>query len=216
MAGRVPLLDIAERRMHTWAPLAFKTPNLSFCLGTFVDNLFSTGADPHSAVAILQDAEVWLGQKWRLMYGADSKLVLSSRGNENALMNIDGWQAVTSMRYLGHQLSENSSIAPGWHETVKRIWAAYWSNASEGLRRSSLRAQRKFLNTSIRPVAGFRWSRWPWQRTYADRLDRLQRAVISCMRPIRPLPGEVPARYFRRRTRACSRVATECGKWMGS
>ena len=51
VGGRVPLLDVAAARLRTWSHLSFITPLLSFCLGTFVDNLFATGSDPRSAVA---------------------------------------------------------------------------------------------------------------------------------------------------------------------
>ena len=117
------------------------------------------------------------------------------------------------MRCLGHHLSADSSIALGFRNTSNNVWAGYWRNAHEGLRQASFQAQAKFFNTSLRSVAGFRWSRWPWQRSYADRLDRLQRRLIACIRPVRPHPGENATHYFRRRNLTCNRVAERFGKW---
>ena len=59
VAGRIPLIDVASRRLRTWAPLAFAAGGCQFCLGTFVDNPFTTGSDPLS----LQDVEVALKQR---------------------------------------------------------------------------------------------------------------------------------------------------------
>ena len=123
-AGRIPLLDVAQRRLHTWEPLSFKASNFTFCLGTFVDNIFATGSDPLSAVAILQDAEVGLLQYWRLTLGVDSKLVLTADGHPDGSIDVADWKAVHAMRCLGHHLSADSSIAIDFRDTSKKVWAA--------------------------------------------------------------------------------------------
>ena len=117
------------------------------------------------------------------------------------------------MRCLGHHLAASSNIAVDWHEAVRKIWAAFWANFCEGLRKASWKAQRRFMSTSLKTIAGFRWSRWPWQRSYADRLDRLQRVLLNRMRPIIANPGESFEGFRRRRTAICSQRARECGCW---
>ena len=97
--------------------------------------------------------------------------------------------------------------------TVKALWAALWANCSDGLRRSSDRAQSRFMRTCLQPIAGFRWSRWPWQQAYAQRLDALQRHMINCIRPVRPAQGEDIDSYVKRRSATCGRVAHHWGRW---
>ena len=116
-------------------------------------------------------------------------------------------------RCLGHFLSASASIAVDWNETVKKIWGAYWANSHAGLLRASRQAQDRFMKGSLKPVAAFRWSRWPWQRTYGKRLDKIQRALIGCMRPVCPQPGEEISIYHRRRHLLHSRAAEQQGRW---
>ena len=209
--GRIPLADVAMRRMHVWRQLAFRAPGVNCCLGTFVDNLFTAAHDPHSAVEILRDAEVELQQRWRLHFGEDSKLVMSAR--EDLSVSIAGWKVMTSMRCLGHHLSGSCVIAKDFQLTTRAIWGAYWRSAGNGLRRASDRAQARFMNSSLKSVGGFRWSRWPWQKAYADRLDSLQRHIIGCIKPLRMDTGEDFDAYARRRRTHCERTALIWGKW---
>ena len=68
-AGRVPVLDVALRRVHVWNQLAYRTDSRAFALAVFVDNLFSTGRDAWSATSIIDDAAVHLKQHWGLDLG---------------------------------------------------------------------------------------------------------------------------------------------------
>ena len=207
--------DSACRRIHVWHQLVFSLPGAAFCCGSFVDNIFSTGRDPESAVAILQDLEVDLKQHWRLELGPDSKQVVCACGYGSDLQdaNVNGWAVLETMRCLGHHLSSSCSISKDWHETVKKVWGAYFCNAHAGLKRASLRAHMRFINSSLKSVIACRWSRWPWQKSYAGRVDRLQRHLIGCIRPVRPLAGEEPELYYRRRSRVCGQHAQNFGRW---
>ena len=85
-----------------------------------------------------------------------------------------------------------------------------------GLRRASYKAQASFMTASLKSVAGFRCSRWPWQSAYADRLDSLQRHIIGCMRPLGMGEDEEFAAYARRRHVHCEQIASSWGKWSKS
>ena len=117
------------------------------------------------------------------------------------------------MRCLGHHLAGNSTISDDFNYTVKALWGSLWGNCSDGLRMASDKAQCRFMRTSLQPVAGFRWSRWPWQHAYAQRLDAVQRHMIGCIRPVKPARGEDMASYVKRRSVACGRLAIEWGRW---
>ena len=153
VVGRIPLLDLAKCRMESWEHLAFRVPSLNCCLGTFVDNLFSTGQGAHSAVAILEDAGTFLIQRWKPQYGQDSKVVVSSTHSLLDLEDTPGWNKVKSMRCLGHHLAGNSGISKDFHETVRGIWAAYWRNCGPGPRLASEAAQANFMRASLKSTA---------------------------------------------------------------
>ena len=74
----------------------------------------------------------------------------------------------------------------------------------------------RFLASCVKPVAGFRWTRWPYQRAYACRLDAVQTGMISRLENVRPRLMETPLDFFMRRARRCSQLATRYGRWSAS
>ena len=129
------------------------------------------------------------------------------------LDDVPDYKCAESMRCLGHHLAGNSTISADFRATVRGIWASYWRNCGQGLQRANESAQANFMNASLRSIACFRWSRWPWQKAYADQLDSLQRHLVNCIRPVRPLPGEAAQAFFVRRHTACSQIAHRWGQW---
>ena len=93
------------------------------------------------------------------------------------------------------------------------MWGANYGNLSAGLKASSWNAKMKFLGACIKPIAGFRWSRWPYQESAAAKLDGVQTAMISKLLNLRPLPGEQHLTFFRRRSRVCRGRAESAGRW---
>ena len=71
----------------------------------------------------------------------------------------------------------------------------------------------RFLNTCISSIAAFRWSRWPFQKGYAAKLDRVQRKMIGSLLQIRPRPTEAYGDYVLRRQQYCGRQASTYGRW---
>ena len=183
----------------------------AFALGSFVDNLFATGFDAESAVGILNDAETYLEEKWKLKIGCDSKVVLPAKGAETTAMA--GWTIADRMKCLGQILSNNGTIAEDFEETERKMWGSFYRNLQPGLRGASQKARLGFLSSSIKPVASFRWSRWPFQASYAKRLDYVQTSMIGRLENIRPRLGEEPSCFFRRRAQRCNQLANISGKW---
>ena len=69
VAGRIPILDVAKLRLDKWKHLAYKTPVRTYALACFVDNLFSSGSTITEAATILDDAGLFLSQRWGLQIG---------------------------------------------------------------------------------------------------------------------------------------------------
>ena len=104
-AGRIPIIDVASKRAHIWSELAFSTPKRSFALGTFVDNLFSTGTTAEDAITILEDAAVHLKQIWKLHIGDGLKEFVLAAGSLSGQHFPSGWRRGEELRCLGHIIS---------------------------------------------------------------------------------------------------------------
>ena len=66
----------------------------------------------------------------------------------------------------------------------------FYGNLSRGLRQAGDDAKFRFPHSSVGSVASFRWSRWPFQKTYANKLDALQRKMLAGVFEIKPRPEE--------------------------
>jgi len=136
------------------------------------------GRDPTSAAAILEDAAVNLKQKWNLTFGVDSKCVMPACGGELEQDDFEqleghGWKVVSEMKCLGHVLASSGAIASDWADTINQMWRSYFANLQPAIMKAPARTRIGLVNRCTRPVGAFRWSRWPFQRTYAHRLDRV-------------------------------------------
>ena len=212
-AGRIPLLDSAWARSAVWDCVAFRANGVSFSLGTFVDNLFSTGRDPESAVAVIEDAAHYLHREWELDIGDGSRMVLPAAGCDVSSFDITSWELMYDMRCLGQRLSNTSTIAADFAETSAKLWGSFYANARPSLLKSPLASRMRFLETCVKTVASFRWSRWPFQATYANRLNGIQNHMMARLLQITPDSGEDIDTYFSRRRRLSAQMSRRQGKW---
>ena len=90
---------------------------------------------------------------------------------------------------------------------------AFVGNQDKGLRRAAERSKLRFLNTSVLSIARYRFSRWPFQRTYASNLDRLQRKLLAITFDIRPRSEEPWDSFTLRRRAETHALATRTGRW---
>ena len=90
---------------------------------------------------------------------------------------------------------------------------SFFCNFRPGLQKSSKAVKLRFLRTCVCTVASFRWSRWPFTRTNADKLDALQRRFLYLLFPVRPCSHEPIQDFYTRRHPAASQIASSSGKW---
>ena len=69
------------------------------------------------------------------------------------------------------------------------------------------------MTKCVRPIGAFRWARWPYQSSYAQRLDRVQRKMIGHLVHVKPGPGETAEEFHNRRQLICTKLATATGRW---
>ena len=120
------------------------------------------------------------------------------------------------MRCLGHWLSPDGSVTVDSQNTIASMWKCFYANLNGGLRTSSKATKLRFLDACVRPLAAWKWARWPWQKTAATRLDQTQTHMIAILCPVQPRPREEPLEFFRRRSLLTGRIAAAAGRWSKS
>ena len=212
-AGRIPLLDIATLRLRHWQQFGLTFKGCSLGLATFVDNLFAIAPTPEAATYILDDCARLLLSRWGLKIGGDSKEYMTCKAYTKPITVQAGWERKSSMRVLGHFLDDDGSIKTCSDHAFAAMTKAFYSNFKPGLHKSSKAVKLKFLRTCVCTVARFRWSRWPFTRTNADKLDALQRRFLYSLFPMSPRSHEPIQDFYTRRHRAASIIAGSSGKW---
>ena len=123
------------------------------------------------------------------------------------------WTFKQQMRCLGHIISANGSIEADFEQAKASMWAAFWINFRPSLRNATKDAKLRFLRSCIASIGRFKWSRWPFQPTYAKRLDQIQTHMIALLFPCQPKDLEEKDSYFQRRSLLAGRLASSCGRW---
>ena len=218
-ASRIPLLDAALSRLRIWNETSACYNGVSFSLVSFVDNVFTTGHDAFDATSILNDLERHLSNKWRLKFGGDSKEILPTAGCDLQAIHagaLSDWQLRRSMRCLGHIISDNGSIGDDFEHAKATMWAAFWANYRPGLLNATKHTKINFLQRCVRPIAAFKWSRWPFQRTYGKKLDQIQTHMLQLLFPLPSRLNESADDFFRRKSLVSGRLANSLGRWSAS
>jgi len=117
------------------------------------------------------------------------------------------------MRVLGHQLDNDGSVKSCSDYAISAMCKAFYANLRPSLKNASKETKLRFLHTCVCSISKFRWPRWPFTRTLADKLDACQRRFLYHLFPTSPYPQELMQDFFPRRHRAASRLACASGKW---
>ena len=117
------------------------------------------------------------------------------------------------MKTLGHILDHDGGISSCFKATTAAMTRAFLGNLDKGLKRASKRAKLRFLESCILAIGRYRFPRWPFQKVYADCLNRLQRRFLAITFDIRPLLGESWEDYAHRRRRETQALAQSSGLW---
>ena len=95
--AKTPILNIARKRCRIWSQLGFRTAGGGcVSLVSWADNLLAAGPSADTAVAILEDAELYLRSDWILGISPDSRQYMTARGGVIAEQDLAprGWQIV--------------------------------------------------------------------------------------------------------------------------
>ena len=175
-------------------------------MATYIDNLYAVANSVHGAIAIMSDAEQYLLNKWRLTLKPSSKMVTSAAVGSSFVAGekIGDYTYEQDFPVLGHVINNAGSIQKSFELTTRKMWKAFWGNAGSKAAKTLGRQRLAVLiSRSVQPLFEFQCARWPAQITYLNRLDILQRKMISSAFGLRRSPAENVEQFNRR----CSRVA---------
>ena len=212
--GRIPVESVMAARLPHWKPRGFRAGDSTFCVCTWVDNLFSASTSLDGAVWILEDFENCLNQEWNLQVKPSSRNCMVARGNQKTPADPNKWPLVEVFPVLGHLIQENGSVRACWNNARRSMWRAFWANsASREARNLSFSAKWDLMGRSVTPQLNFRCSRWPPQKQIADELDTLQQKMSTILVRVPRSPGEDAASFVRRRGRIVRKHCKEKGLW---
>ena len=201
------------QRMAVWQRSAFHLDGRYLCLATCVDNLVTIAETPEQAIEIMSDCEDVMLQRWCQRIGSDSKEFLTCRAYQSPI-NIPGiWSRRTTLKCLGHHLDDDAGIGSCFKACAAAMCRSFYANLTAGLLRASKAAKYKSVNSCVRAIASFRWSRWPFSKTYAMALDALQRKFLTSLMQVRKNDGEPYDAFIQRRHLIGGHLATACGRW---
>ena len=212
-AGRIPLLDIARKRADSWAEKAYSQNGCQCALASFVDNLLTAGPTPEAVISVLEDCSNELAAGWQLSIGADSKEIMPCKEYRPLGQIPPEWQQQETFRTLGHRIDNDGGIASCFDETIGAMQRAFFGNLSRGVKHASAAAKFRFMRSSVQSIAQFRWARWPYQKSYAKRLDATQRKMLGILFDVKPNESEPYDAFVQRRHCETGRIASKCGRW---
>ena len=126
--------------------------SMAYGVSSFVDNLYTCAVQADTAVAVLEDLELFLGERWFLEFGADSRFVVQTLGAPDSFRPRPGWTCVSEMKTLGQIISNDGSIVSCVNQAVQQMWGAFHANICPGLISSSQKAKFNFMQSSLMSI----------------------------------------------------------------
>ena len=121
---------------------------------------------------------------------------------------------VQCMLALGHHIQDDGSTERCFDATIRALWRSFFANAGcRDAKKMPRQLKAKLLASATRPILSFRVSRWPFQVSKAQQLDRIQRRMLAIMLNLQPLPGQDAIAFKRWRAREAGRLQREVGPW---
>ena len=147
------------------------------------------------------DCENALLRRWCLRIGPDSKEFMTSRAYQSSINIPDAWSRPTTLKCLGHQLDDDAGMGSCFDACASAMCRSFYANLTASLLWASEASKYKLLTSCVRKITSFRWSRWLFARTYAAKLDSLQRKFLTSVMQVKPkegepFPGNIPGGIF--------------------
>ena len=145
--------------------------------------------------------------------GEDSKFVMQPVSAPDAFRPRGSWNHVQQMKTLGQIITNDSSVWPCVHNSIKQMWNAFYSNLSPGLLASPETVKCNFVKNSLMSICTWRWARWPYNVKIAAKLDSVQSHFFQLLFPSSPYPNEDPDAFFKRVRQQSGRKSAKVGRF---
>ena len=200
--ARIPVETTLGRLARNWQQKGFMR---KISVSSWVDNLFAIADSCSGAIEMLAEAEKCLWDEWGHTFKPSSLEYMAVWGSEEVLDFAARWRQVTTMKVLGHWISNTGSIDYCFRQTIAAAWRSFWGNLGKPqFRRFTIGLKKSRLSKLVFPLISFRCSRWPWTHTKATRLDAVQRKMLSCLLGLRKGSSETLAGFVSRKNRIIS------------
>ena len=124
------------------------------------------------------------------------------------------WNVVSSFRILGHYIEDTGSINLCYSNTVAAMWRQFWANLGKPVfKRFHIKIKIARLDSLVFPILNFRFSRWPFSKSRAKSLDRVQRKMISICLGLRCLVNESGESFVQRRLARINEIIPFQKRW---
>ena len=197
--ARLPVEDAVSLHAQSWLDrgLGFQK---QISIGTWVDNAFVLSDSVNGATCLLNELEAYLSQQWALSIKPSSREFMAVWGAEDADESVDGYQNVKVFKALGHFVQYNGSVEICFKNAVNNAWRSFWGNVGKAhFKKFGVSIRLARIKRLVFPVVSYRFVRWPFSKTRAARLDRVQSEMTAIVLGIRKLEGETPQAYAHRR-----------------
>ena len=164
---------------------------------------------------MLKRVESHLSSRWGLKIKPSSREVLIPRESHKAEgWSHDSWPVRSSMRVLGHIVSDDGSWRPCWEATRRALWQGFFACVRpRGGPRLSKKARVTLIQKTVAPRLDFRLPKWPAVKQLHSELDATQRRMYGLCIDIPRAPGESAECFHRRRGRVGASLAVAAGLW---
>ncbi|CAK0900901.1 unnamed protein product [Prorocentrum cordatum] len=162
-----------------------RVDNACCCNATFVDNLLTIAETPENAITIMARCEEEPRKRWCLNIGADTKEFMTCRAYPHAINLPPAWTRHSVLKCLGHRIDDDGGLRTCFQKSAAAMAKSFYANLTAGLLRAPISAKYRVMNTCVRSVGSFCWSRWPYVKTYAAKLDRLQRTFFTSLMQVK-------------------------------
>ena len=211
--ARLPVEDAVSTHAQSWLDRGLGFQKL-VSIGTWVDNAFALSDSVNGATMLLDELESYLRSEWALTVKPSSREFMPVWGADDADSQVDGWKHVKVFKALGHLLEHNGSVESCFKSTVNSAWRSFWGNVGKPVFKKfgmSIRLAR--IKRLVFPVVSYRFVRWPFSRTRAARLDKIQTEMTAIVLGIRKLEGETPQAYAHRRNKEVRSAIPFLDRW---
>ena len=211
--GLAIVAGIIHERADHWKQWGFKLENSCISLATWIDNIFAYGNSALSCIAILDDFEAVLVRKWQLEIKPSSREIVVCLGAENSA-DPAVWKHVENLNMLGHFVANSGGIRFDWLKVKAKMWGAFYGNSgSNDLHSVNFETKLSLLMRTVFCTVNWKFSRWPFQKSIAVEMDKLQVNMVAMVSRYPKLASEDWVGWIRRKRRFARNILQRIGFW---